>query len=331
MKARFFAVVVGLLVAGALHAACDGGIGGTGAPRADGGIGGTGARAEADVTLYGVITGFGSICVNGLEVHYGGGTQVALNGAPALAIGQTVLVQARALGGVEAQASAINVVATAVGAVTAIDVATGLVHVGGQAVRVEPGTMFGSGVPADLGAFKPGELLRVSGFPTSDGTIAATRLDRAAPGAAPAAPLRPSDLSARRFVVEGYVGDIFGSDLRVGALRLAADPAVAGSLSRDQLARFSGRNDNGRLVVERAERLSSALPPRPERPAGSRDAGSTDRGERGGASGDRPDNSGRGSVDRPDRPERSGSDRPDRPERVDRSGSGDRPDRSGRH
>ena len=50
---------------GAAAPACDpGGIGGTGID--PGGIGGTGQRAEAEVGVLGVITGFASICVNGI-------------------------------------------------------------------------------------------------------------------------------------------------------------------------------------------------------------------------------------------------------------------------
>src|SRR4051794_7219997 len=63
-----------------------------------GGIGGTGQRAEAEIGVLGVITGFGSICVNGIEVHYDSGTPVAYNGdlssAKALGIGQVVSVLA---------------------------------------------------------------------------------------------------------------------------------------------------------------------------------------------------------------------------------------------
>src|SRR5262249_41510449 len=73
-----------------------GGTGGTGVD--PGGIGGTGQRAEAEIGVLGVITGFGSICVNGIEVHYDANTHVALNGdlssASALGIGQVVSVLA---------------------------------------------------------------------------------------------------------------------------------------------------------------------------------------------------------------------------------------------
>src|SRR6185369_3233583 len=65
-----------------------GGIGGTGI--SNGGIGGTG--------IVGVITGFASICVNGVEVHYGADTPVLADGRQAqagdLAVGQVVAVSA---------------------------------------------------------------------------------------------------------------------------------------------------------------------------------------------------------------------------------------------
>lgn len=70
-----------------------GGIGGTGRaddPGGAGGIGGTG--------IVGTITGFASICVNGLEVHYDADVPVSENSRPAntkgLAIGQIVAVEA---------------------------------------------------------------------------------------------------------------------------------------------------------------------------------------------------------------------------------------------
>lgn len=105
----------------------NGGVGGTGAPvqQRPGGTGGTGAVAEGvDGTYFdqrhgdvggtgtpilrpggtggtgivGTITGFASICVNGMEVHYGKDVPVSENGAPAssghLAIGQVVAVEA---------------------------------------------------------------------------------------------------------------------------------------------------------------------------------------------------------------------------------------------
>ena len=75
--------------------AADRGIGGTGAPASgpaisDRGIGGTG--------IVGVITGFGSVFVNGLEVAYTPTTPVTVDGVPdpdaVLRVGQLVTIVA---------------------------------------------------------------------------------------------------------------------------------------------------------------------------------------------------------------------------------------------
>jgi hypothetical protein len=84
-----------------------GGIGGTGRtnePAGAGGIGGTG--------IIGTIMGFASICVNGLEVHYGADVPVSENSRPAnakgLAIGQIVAVEtAQSARGLEARRIAV--------------------------------------------------------------------------------------------------------------------------------------------------------------------------------------------------------------------------------
>lgn len=349
MSSRFFlALVFGFVVAaaeGPAKAACadsggiggtgmtaDGGIGGTGV-RADGGIGGTGARAEADLHLFGVITGFGSICVNGIEVHYNPSTPILINAQPAssaaLSVGQTVLVRAADAGNGAAQARSIQIAEAAVGAVTAIDASAGIFHVAGQPVRLDPATLFGPGLGPDLArAAKIGDTLRVSGLRTANGTIAATRVDRATL-AVPAA-MAPSvgDLAGGRFVVQGYVtAPLDSGAIRVGAIAFQIELQIGRQLSVDRLVRLSGRSEpDGRLVAERAELLSSMLNPRPERVVGAAtgDGGrSRDRSEGSGNRDRRPEQLDRGGSDRPERPERmdrGGSDRPERPERVDRSG-----------
>src|SRR5213075_3081748 len=61
-----------------------GGTGGTGV--APGGVGGTGIGSESDnggiggTGIVGTITGFASICVNGLEVHFSNDVPVSENG-----------------------------------------------------------------------------------------------------------------------------------------------------------------------------------------------------------------------------------------------------------
>src|SRR5262245_15808618 len=111
------------------------GIGGTGSPReapANGtgdGIGGTGSPREAPAVngasdgiggtgIVGAITGFGSICVNGLRVQYDVHTAISVNGegapASALHLGQVVAVDATVRGN-DVHAKRIEVVHEVVG------------------------------------------------------------------------------------------------------------------------------------------------------------------------------------------------------------------------
>jgi len=309
-----------------------GGIGGTGIS-GDGGIGGTGQRAGLEVGVMGVITGFASICVNGIEVHYDAATPVSVNGEPAsidaLAVGKVVSV--RAVGsGAQARARAIDVVDSAVGTVTAVESAGTLIHVQGERVRIGPSTVLGGGLTRDrLAAAQVGEAMRVSGLRAADGAIVATRVEPAAPGARPASN-DAADPGLARFVVEGYVAEVQPKALRVGATTFNVTPELGSQLARDRLVRISGRTEGGSRIVERADFLTGPFDIRPERTLRaesrpSRDSddrsgrsGSDDRGDRSGPDLERGDRSGRSGPDRPERPDRSG--RSERPERIDRSG-----------
>jgi hypothetical protein len=360
-------VLLGVASAGPAVAACsmpggiggtgaraDGGIGGTGIT-ADGGIGGTGLRADTDLSVIGVVTGFGSICVNGVEVHYDASTPVTHDGEPssarALAIGHVVAL--RAFGNsAEARARAIDVRSAAVGRVTAIERASNSLNVLGQTVRVESWTTVGPGLAgptlADVGL---GEPLRVSGLRRADGTIIATRIERA-PSAKEieGASAETTRLENGAFIVQGYVaGAPARGEVRVGGIPFRVPERIAAQLTRDRLVRLSGRTESGARVVDRADILTAPLDPRPERTL-ARDAGDDRRGRSGGddnrrgrdsgsrdderdssgpgsgadrGAADRRDNSGpgRGGADRVERPERGGgSGRPERPERSERSG-----------
>ncbi len=316
--------------------ACEqpGGIGGTGI-RPDGGIGGTGLRADADLGLVGVVTGFGSLCVNGVEVQYDAATPVTVNGdassASSIAVGQVVAV--RAFGNpVQARARAIDILDAAVGPVTAIERPGSVLQVLGHRVRLEPSTQLGSGLTREaLANARVGDNLRVSGLRSADNSIVATWVDRAPPNARQVvADPSAAALVAGRFIVQGYAG----------RMAFAADPQLAAQIAPDRLVRIYGRTDaNGTRVVERAEFLSTPLNPRPEGSIGTssererregedrgKDSGSNRQGSA--DSRERPaeverDNSGpgnRGERTGPDRPERVERGGPERPERVDRSG-----------
>ena len=154
-----------------------GGIGGTGSPAelALGGIGGTGqvalpiAAGETGAVV-GTITGFASICVNGLEVHYEDSTPVTANGAGSsirsLAIGQVVAIEATpSARGLEAKRVAI--VHAVVGPVTRVD-GENLEVMGQRVVRLD------NAEPLAIG-----DTVRVSGLRDADGAIVASRIERA--------------------------------------------------------------------------------------------------------------------------------------------------------
>lgn len=146
----------------------NGGVGGTGAPVfSPGGTGGTG--------IVGTITGFASICVNGMEVHFGKDVPVSENGVAAssehLAIGQVVAVEAfptkRGL-----QAGRISILNVYEGPLTALPNAKAPLRVMGQPVRLAAGARVAEGL-------RPGDPVRVSGLRDAQGEVVASRIERA--------------------------------------------------------------------------------------------------------------------------------------------------------
>jgi len=193
---RLVLLLIALLAAAGARAACEpGGMGGTGM-RGDGGIGGTGIRAEGDVGIIGIITGFGSICVNGVEVEYDAATPISSDGAPAaasaLALGQLVAV--RAVGsGAQARAREIRILDALVGRAEAVDPAAGEFQVGNQRVRLAASTVLEPNVSlAELA----GRSVRVSGLWRADGSLAATRIQRAPPSSSGATTYAPDTRAA---------------------------------------------------------------------------------------------------------------------------------------
>lgn len=165
------------------------GIGGTGHGGEGSGIGGTGHQdvppplragfslptdhheQASDATgIIGVIAGFGSICVNGQEVHYGASVPVRWNGqassSQTLALGQMVSVHARIEGG-SYYANEIIVVDQVRGPIDAIDNTQGIVYMVGQRIAMTPR------ITASLTS---GQWLSVSGSRSATDTILPTRI-----------------------------------------------------------------------------------------------------------------------------------------------------------
>lgn len=153
----------------------DPGLGGTGRS-VEPGVGGTGSAlktVDGESFVYGVITGFASICVNGVEIEYDAKTPVTSNGetssTQALKVGQWVTVKATGQGR-EVNASSISIEQPIGGPVTRVDAGTKTIEVMGQAVRLAQG-------PGVRQLPKVGDSVVVSGFQLPNGSIQSSRID----------------------------------------------------------------------------------------------------------------------------------------------------------
>lgn len=141
------------------------------------GMGGTG--------VVGIITGFGSICVNGQEIHYDGATPVSVDGAAASATGLTIgqLVSVRARGkGDSLLANSISVHSTLMGPVTWVSPKGDAFMALGQTVMLNQMDL--PNLTRADASIKPGQRVRVSGLRDASGAIMATRVDKFPPGKA---------------------------------------------------------------------------------------------------------------------------------------------------
>lgn len=200
------------------------GTGGTG-QLADPGTGGTG--------IVGVITGFASVCVNGIEAEFDARTVIVDNGRPAgpasLKVGQVVHVQATGRGA-RVFARRIDVADLLVGPVTRVDVANRRVEVMHQPVRWRdaPGA-------SPLGDLRPGQFVRVSGFRAAGGEVLASRVDRA-----PAGPVR---LTGAIEATRGRALDVQGVRVETAALEVTP--------SRETVVRVEGQWQGDAIAAAR--------------------------------------------------------------------------------
>jgi hypothetical protein len=166
----------------------EGGVGGTGLqPTApdddDSGVGGTGISAGGDTGIIGTVTGFASICVGGVEIHYGADTPVQMDGTSAtaarLAVGQVVEVVATGSGS-EMNARQITVRHVVSGPVTRVDYEHNEIDVIGQTVQLSPVTRGGNEQQdsAVAAAYPLSSFVQVSGMRRADGVVVASRVSR---------------------------------------------------------------------------------------------------------------------------------------------------------
>lgn len=145
----------------------EGGVGGTGSVASNSGIGGTG--------IIGIVTGFASICVNGVEIHYDNNTPVSVDGRLSnvrdLAVGQ--VIAARALGtGQELTAQSIAVIHAVVGPIGSFNPEAKEMRILGQSVQIDS-----SRDQSNFSNLKTGDWVQVSGHRLSSGTIVASRIE----------------------------------------------------------------------------------------------------------------------------------------------------------
>jgi hypothetical protein len=131
----------------------------------------------------GVITGFGSIFVNGIHFQTSGAL-IRKNGQVVdqsqLAVGDMARIkgQANESDGT-GHADEVDVDESVVGPISAIDATNSLLTVLAQTVKINGGTSFSKDIqPADITGLKVGDSIRVDGMYDSTGTIVATRIER---------------------------------------------------------------------------------------------------------------------------------------------------------
>lgn len=233
------------------------GVGGTGAATHGGGIGGTGSLAAGEGTesnqdigrnsgiggtgIVGIITGFASICVNDIEIHYDPETPLQINGRPAtakeLAVGQLVMAEATGSGN-ELAARNISVQYAVSGEIANVSEATGQVQVMGQEVQITEHTINPDGTR--VANFHAGDYVQVSGLRKQDGVIVAARIDRA--------PVQ-NEVS-----VSGPVSRVSDHEFSVYGLRVApASGNVPDGIAAGREVRVSGQMKGGILKAEKIE------------------------------------------------------------------------------
>lgn len=209
------------------------GMGGTGAKFADRGIGGTGITG--DIGVYGRITGFGSICVNGMEIEYTAKTPVENNGRnasiQALRVGQVVAVRAYRKNG-EFRARKITVDKAVSGRVASVNAKRGEMMVSKQKVIAD-----GRGRDV-MKLLKAGDYVSVSGMKRADGVIIAGLIERMKPakGGSISHVNTVFKSGVKHFLTQGYV-----RAFKDGTLRMADGTKISLGVSARKAPEINSR------------------------------------------------------------------------------------------
>jgi hypothetical protein len=248
-----------------IHSA-DKGIGGTGIKFADKGIGGTGISAHGSIGVYGRITGFGSVCVNGMEIFYGKNTHILDDGkqtpSSELKVGQMVSVIADSVNN-RSVARQIEVQSILKGHVDSVDAQKGALHVMGLFVQVNN--------PEGVKAIHAGDFVAVGGFRDASGHVIASSVEKIPPQEEQKH--FPADIhfsgDVRHISIQGYVettGD--KGELRLNermTVEISDNAEIKGGKledisSGDRVIVFGDVGDNGRLSADTVVIEKSDIP-----------------------------------------------------------------------
>ena len=194
------------------------GIGGTGAVAHKEGIGGTGQPAQQTGVVVGTITGFGSICVNGIEIHYSSSTPLHRDGQPinpdnALAIGQVVAVGVSGFGK-EVTAKEMHIIYAAMGPVSSVNIESGEIELLGQKIHLP----FDTPSRAGINKIQVGDYIEVSGLRHPDGRIIASHISETVASSKVSVRGAISSISNNSFHIEGIkVNSPVPTGLAIGA------------------------------------------------------------------------------------------------------------------
>lgn len=195
------------------------GLGGTGLTEGDrgSGIGGTGHQPSGDgrgiggTGIVGTVRAFGSIWVNGVEVHYWEDQPLTIYDRPGtpkdLRVGQVVAMEARVQAG-RLVADAIEVRHAVVGPIALLDRRAGILHALGQRIRMPQDDPLNA-------TLREGDWIAVSGIRDPAGVVVASHLDRP-----------PEGLEAW---VRGEVEGVDSSGLAIGGRRYPLPPGAVPS------------------------------------------------------------------------------------------------------
>lgn len=236
-------------LAGCLLAACGGGGSATTAGTASGG---TAATEERAVVTSGVITGFGSVYVNGIHFETSG-AEISKDGLRTtqqnLRVGQVVHVKGRIDGSGRAVADSVRQDDDLEGPITSIDATAQTFVVLAHTVRVTTETSFDASL-GNFAALAVGVQVEVSGLANSAGEIVATRIEKRATGATQLevmGTVSALDTTAHTFKLGALVVDYSSATLRdFPATGIANDQTVE--------AKGNALNSAGALVATSVER-----------------------------------------------------------------------------